>query len=173
MAAGSTYTPIATTTLGSSSGSVTFSSISGSYTDLFVMCNGQNATQDGWEAAITFNGDTGSNYSFIYVGGNGSAASSSRSSNTAFIPSAGLASWTTVANSPGIYSFNVMNYSNTTTYKTTIGRNGYASGTYASTDAVVGLWRNTSAITSITLTVRNSGSFKTGSTFTLYGIAAA
>jgi hypothetical protein len=173
MAAGSTYTPLATNTLGTATSSITFSSISGSYTDLFVMCNGQNATQDGWEAAITFNSDTGSNYSFTYVGGNGSTASSSRGSNTAYIPSAGLASWTTVANSPGIYSFNVMNYSNTTTYKTTIGRNGYASGTYASTDAVVGLWRNTNAITSITLTVRNSGSFATGTTFTLYGIAAA
>jgi len=173
MAAGSTYTPIATNTLGSAAASVTFSSISGSYTDLFVMCNGQNATQDGWEAGITFNGDTGSNYSFTYVGGNGSTASSSRGSNTAFIASAGLASWTTVANSPGIYSFNVMNYSNTTTYKTTIGRNGYGSGSFASTDAVVGLWRNTNAITSITLTVRNSGSFASGSTFTLYGISAA
>jgi len=173
MAAGSTYTPIATNTLGSAAASVTFSSISGSYTDLFVMCNGQNATQDGWEAGITFNGDTGSNYSFTYVGGNGSTASSSRVSNAAFIGSAGLASWTTVADKPGIYSFNVMNYSNTTTYKTTIGRNGYGSGSFASTDAVVGLWRNTNAITSITLTVRNSGSFASGSTFTLYGISAA
>jgi hypothetical protein len=173
MAAGATYEPIATTTLGSAQGTVTFTSISGTYTDLFVMCDGQNATQDGWEAGITFNGDTGSNYSFTYVGGNGTSASSSRSSNTAFIPSAGLASWTTVANSPGIYSFNVMNYSNTTTYKTTIGRNGHATGSFASTDAVVGLWRNTNAITSITLTVRNSGTFATGSTFTLYGIKAA
>jgi hypothetical protein len=173
MAAGKTYEPLATTTLGSAQASVTFSTISGSYTDLFVMCNGQNATQNGWEAAITFNSDTGSNYSFTYMGGNGTTFSSSRSSNTAFIPSAGLASWTTVANSPGIYSFNVMNYSNTTTYKTTIGRNGYASGTFASTDAVVGLWRNTNAITSITIMVRNSGTFATGSTFTLYGIAAA
>jgi hypothetical protein len=173
MAAGSTYTPLATNTLGTATSSVTFSSISGSYTDLFIMCDGQNATQDGWEAAITFNGDTATNYSFLYMGGNGSTTSSSRGSSTAYIPSAGLASWTTVANSTGIYSFNVMNYSNTTTYKTTIGRNGYGSGTYSSTDAVVGLWRNTNAITSITLTVRNSGSFKTGTTFTLYGIAAA
>jgi len=173
MAAGSTYTPIATTTLGSAQASVTFSAISGSYTDLYVMCNGQNATQDGWEAAITFNSDTGSNYSFTNLGGNGTAASSARGSNVAYIPSAYLTAWTTTSNSPGIYYFNVMNYSNTTTYKTTIGRSGYASGSYPGAEAIVGLWRSTSAITSITLTVRNSGTFASGSTFTLYGITAA
>jgi hypothetical protein len=172
MAAGSTYTPIATTTLGSAQASVSFSSFSG-YTDLYVMCVGQNATQNGWEAYIRFNGDGNSNYSFTYMGGNGTTASSSRGTSTTFIPTAGLASWTTVANSPGIYSFNVMNYANTTTYKTTIGRSGYASGTYASTDTVVGLWRDTAAITSMSLTVGNSGTFAIGTTFTLYGILAA
>ena len=39
MAAGSTYTPLATNTLSSSSASITFSSISGSYTDLVLVMN--------------------------------------------------------------------------------------------------------------------------------------
>ena len=43
MAAGSTYTPIATTTLGSAQADVTFSSISGSYTDLVLIIGGKNA----------------------------------------------------------------------------------------------------------------------------------
>jgi hypothetical protein len=37
--------------------------------------------------------------------------------------------------------------------------------------ASVGLWRNTAAITSITIT--NAGTYQIGSTFTLYGIASA
>lgn len=173
MAAGNTYTPIATTTLGSSAASVTFSSIAGTYTDLYVMCNGQNATQNGWEAAITFNGDTGSNYSYTYLGGNGSTTSSGRVSNAAYIITTTLGSWSTNSGILGIYSFSVMDYANTTTYKTTLNRAGVTNATYNGTDAVVGLWRNTNAITSITLTVRNSGTFASGSTFTLYGITEA
>jgi hypothetical protein len=37
----------------------------------------------------------------------------------------------------------------------------------------VGLWRNTSAITSITLTAGSSKNFISGCTFSLYGIKAA
>jgi hypothetical protein len=62
---------------------------------------------------------------------------------------------------------NFFNYSNTTTYKTVLtraGRNNQA------TEAFVGLWRNTAAITSISLT---SQTYTTDSTFTLYGIKAA
>jgi len=62
-----------------------------------------------------------------------------------------------------------MNYSNTTTYKTGLVRaNSAASGT----DAIVGLWRSTAAITSIVAT-HDTAQFATGSTFTLYGIASA
>jgi hypothetical protein len=39
MAAGNTYTPLATQTLGSAAASVTFSSISGAYTDLVLVLN--------------------------------------------------------------------------------------------------------------------------------------
>ena len=62
MAAGSTYTPIATTTLGSAASSVTFSSISGSYTDLILITNPSSATTD-QSIYVQFNADTGTNYS--------------------------------------------------------------------------------------------------------------
>ena len=42
MAAGSTYTPIATTTLGSA-GTITFSSIPSTYTDLVIVLNGNGS----------------------------------------------------------------------------------------------------------------------------------
>ena len=65
---------------------------------------------------------------------------------------------------------NIQNYSNTTTYKTILGR---ANNAVTGVTETVGLWRSTSAITSMTL-LQSYGSdlFKTGSTFTLYGIKA-
>jgi len=65
---------------------------------------------------------------------------------------------------------NVMNYSNSTTYKTCLSRN---SAPDDAAEALVGLWRSTSAITSITFMNNAAANFATGSTLTLYGIAAA
>jgi hypothetical protein len=62
-----------------------------------------------------------------------------------------------------------MNYSNTTTNKTALIRGNNAA---LFTDATVGVWRSTAAITSITL-ASDGAAFDSGSTFNLYGIAAA
>lgn len=156
----STYTPIATTTLGSASSSITFSSISGSYTDLIVVLTGTAGSNLG--VNLQFNGDTNTNYSRIVVGGNGTSASSTNTPNDIAI-TCGLIS-TNESNN----IFHIMNYSNTTTYKTAIARTNR-------TDilrAVVGTWRSTSAITSVTLMVTGD-TMSIGTTATLYGIKAA
>ena len=57
-----TYEPIATTTLGSATASVTFSSL-GSYTDIVLVCSVQSASSGDARINIRFNGDTASNYS--------------------------------------------------------------------------------------------------------------
>jgi hypothetical protein len=162
MAAGSTYTPIATTTLGSAAASYTFSSIPSTYTDL-VLIGSIKYTVSGDYSKLTFNGDTATNYSSTYLIGNGSAASSGRTTSQASINVAYDANNETFTD-----IFNVQNYANSTTYKTVLNRHSVA-GTRA--EALVGLWRSTSAITSLTLTA-NTG-YAAGSTFTLYGIAAA
>ncbi len=166
MSAGSTYSTIATTTLGSSATSYTFSAISGSYTDLYLVAFVK--TDDSSKAfTVHVNGDTGSNYSYTNLIGNGSAASSGRGSSTTNINlSAGAQ--TGYDSNGGLYLMNFQNYSNTTSYKTAIVRNAYAAGF---TSATVGLWRSTSAITSITMT--SGANMLSGCTFTLYGIAAA
>ena len=160
-----TYEKIATNTLGSSAASITFSSISGAYTDLVLIVSPLTATID--NVTIQYNGDTGSNYSWTTVGGNGTAASSHRGSNDSN-PYTQYQSGVDTTRSNVI--INVMNYSNTTTYKTAICR---GNNTGYGTDATVVLWRNTNAITSILLTTRGSYNFTSGSTFTLYGIKAA
>jgi hypothetical protein len=167
MAAGSTYTPIATNTLGSSAATVTFSSIAGTYTDLVIVADAISSTTANYE--LTFNGDSGSNYSRTFVTGNGTAASSGRASNQTFIRcDQGGNLVTGTWGSPLLVQ--VMNYSNSTTNKTVLTRSDGANA--GGTGAVVGLWRNTAAITSLTLAC-SGATFSTGSIFTLYGIAAA
>lgn len=166
MAAGRTYTPIATTTLTSAQASVTFSSISGSYTDLVLVCNHAGVSSLN-SLYTTLNGDTASNYSYTFLSGNGTSAISGRGSVTS-LPFGN----SSLTNGATISIINFMNYSNTTTYKTVIGRNGVADGSQPNTTATVGLWRNTNAINSILISYYNVN-FTAGSTFTLYGIAAA
>jgi hypothetical protein len=170
MAAGSTYTPIATTTLGSNAASYTFSSISGSYTDLVLVCQVQQVT-DGEDFAVQVNGDTGTNYSRTYLCGDGSTAHSGRSSSASNILLDHHATPPT-SNSFSVNVLNFQNYSNTTTYKTILARSNSLS-TYGGSVGVVGLWRSTSAITSITIFCTNSSNMKTGTSLTLYGIQAA
>lgn len=177
MAAGSTYTPIATTTLGSATNSVTFSSIAGTYTDLVLIMSAATTHTSATFVYMRFNGDSATNYSCNEVFGLGSTAQSSRdTSRSRGWIGFDISISNTVGDSASIA--NIMNYSNSTTYKTWLSRANRASTAldYQGTDAVVGLWRSTSAITSIE--IRNSRgdvdyNFATGSTFTLYGIAAA
>jgi len=168
MAAGSTYTPISTTTLGSAQSSVTFSSFSG-YTDLVIVCaNLKNAVQQ--TPFMQFNSDTGTNYSSTWILGNGSSASSSRLSNSSsgiLIGDYNIGMSSTV---PSTAIIQIQNYSNTTTYKSTLGRYNL---TTTEVYAIAGLWRSTSAITSIALNAGGSSNWSSGATFTLYGILAA
>ena len=158
MPAGKTYTPIARTTL-SSAGSVTFSNVPQTFTDLIIVVN-VIATQTPIIGAIRFNGDGGNNYSSTRLVGDGSSASSTRYSNDDVLR-------TSIAYTDMTNIINIFNYTNTTTYKTAMSRSSAAGH---SATAWVGLWRNTAAITSVTVTNLN---YPAGTTFTLYGILAA
>jgi hypothetical protein len=166
----STYEPIATTTLGSSQQTITFTSIPATYTDLVFVCSAkQDGTATSTGAFVRFNSDTGTNYSDTSVSGNGTSASSGRNSNTN-----GMYILNPNDTVYGTFIFNIQNYANTNIYKTTISRQDIAS---SATLAIVYLWRSTSAINNISITATDSSggvqdNFVSGSTFTLYGIKA-
>jgi hypothetical protein len=155
-----TYTELRRTVVGTATPSVTLdlTGISG-YTDLVLVCN--YAKSAGARLNMNLNGDTGSNYSYTRINGNGTSASSDRIANFGIID-AGYTD-TTMSNS----IIQLMNYSNTTTNKTVLIR---ANSTFDGMGAFVALWRNTAAITSITL--GGSNNLVAGSTFSLYGINA-
>lgn len=157
-----TYTPIATQTLSSSATTVTFSSIPATYTDLVLVFNPIVTTTSGVDIQMTFNSDTVSNYSRTYLLGDGSTASSGRSSTQTSYAPGGIYNNSTV-------TIQIPNYANTSTFKTPIARVSIAS---QYTAATVGLWRKTpEAINRIDITTSVSSNFNTGSTFSLYGIA--
>ena len=164
----STYVPIQAITLSSAVASVTFTGIPQTYTDLVLVSSAQRGiTGSGGAGTMILNGDTGTNYSNTYLEGLSSAAGSGRDSNKAQI-NIGYSFDTNI--NTNILHF--MNYSNTTTNKTVLMRSNNAGREVAS---IVGLWRSTAAITSISLTLLGgtTPNWATGSTFSLYGIAAA
>jgi hypothetical protein len=165
-----TYEPIATTTLSSSAATIDFTSISGIYTDLVIVLSGVSNSNN--NVFGRFNSDTGSNYSVTRLSGSGSAALSDRSSNQTYLTLSNYAyPTTTVGEQMSIIQ--IMNYSNSTTFKTVINRSDRAT---AGTDAIVNLWRSTSAITSISLSTNGfsgASNWSSGTTATLYGIKAA
>lgn len=176
MPAGSTYTPIATTTTTASQVSYTFSSIPSTYTDLILIVSGFGATVDGNVFVCQVgNGsaDTGTNYSSTRLSGNGTSASSGRrtSVNRAFLSDG--SGFPNSSSQISNYIAQFMNYSNTTTYKTILSRANVASGTYPGTEAAVNLWRSTSAIDTIKVFPDPSETFAAGCVLTLYGIASA
>ena len=163
-----TYEPIATTTLGSAASSITFSSISGSYTDLRCVLvftgNGGNAS-----ASLRVNGDSGSNYSLSRLTGDGASASSSRDTSQTNILLTGNPYATSTI--PQLTEIDIFSYAGSTNktflVKASADRNGAGYVEYA-----VALWRNTSAITSIVISSAVNN-FATGTTATLYGILKA
>lgn len=160
-----TYTALKTTTVGTAVSSVTIdlTGITG-YTDLILVSN-IIASTNAYTQIQVGNGsiDTGSNYSWTYLFGSGSGTASGRNANQTFLQFIYTNGSTPTAN---ITQF--MNYAGST-YKTILNRN---SNTVNGVEADTGLWRSTSAINLIKLT-QSSGTMSTGSTFTVYGIAAA
>jgi hypothetical protein len=155
----STYTPIATTTLGSNAGSVTFSSVPSTYTDIIAVCNIKLSSASTIYTQV--NADNGNNYSKTSLDGENGVVTASRNSNI----NSPLFGYSANTTNFGNTIINYQNYSNTTTYKTFIGRGNYTDFVVAS----VALWRNTAAINEIKIL----GSFATGSTFSIYGVKSA
>lgn len=163
----STYTPILSVTLTSAQSSVSLSNIPQTYTDLVLVIQAKTTNASASRLNTQYNSDTGNNYSFTQLTGDGSTASSARIGNFSILD---FGSFPSSSNSDQAQSIiHIMNYSNTTTNKTTLIRFGNAS---TETVARVGTYRSTSAISTISMTFQ-AGNIATGSTFNLYGIANA
>jgi hypothetical protein len=164
------YFSIATQTVGlSGAASITFSSIPSTYTHLQIRASANNANQD--DAVIRFNGDTGNNYSWHLLQGNGSAASAY--SATSVSSMRGICYLPNSSNNFGAGVTDILNYTNVNKNKTTRSLTGFdlnANSTFAQIQFWSGAWYNTSAITSITIFPLSGSNFVQYSTFALYGV---
>ena len=162
-----TYEPIATTTLGSAAANITFSSIANTYTDLRLVFTG-TITTAGPDLTFRINDDTGTNYSWTALFGSGTSAGSNRatgSTNIPITPNSGIS--TTV---PMFASIDIFSYAGSTNKTILISNSNDRNGS-GYVEQVVGLWRSTSAITSVSVQVTNT--LTAGTTATLFGIKAA
>jgi len=164
-----TYEPIATQTLASAAASITFSSIPATYTDLrFTLLI--NTTTTGSEGIrLQYNNDTGTNYSDTYLSGTGSSAVSGRDTSASYIILHYAGTSTTI---PTFYFGDVFSYAGST-FKTALTGSSEDKNGSGNVTRNVGLWRSTSAITTLKLGNAGGGDFNAGTTATLYGIKNA
>jgi hypothetical protein len=166
----STYSPVASQTLSASASSVTFSNIPQDYTDLILVITRKTDSGTYQDMKMQINGDTGNSYSTTTLAGYGTSSVESlrysNQSSSIFVDVDAQTSPTANIYNPVIIQ--LMNYSNSTTYKTWLVRGGNSA---TGVEAMVGLWRSTSAINSLTFSLTAS-TFSSGSTFSLYGIQA-
>jgi len=165
-----TYKKIATTTLSSAATGITFSSIPATYTDLRIVI--VPLVVAGWDNSplrMRFNSDSGTNYSRTRIFGSGSSAVSQQNTNQTFfdVSLGGI-----MISTPTISEIDIFSYAGST-FKTSlmgisedINGSGYVTKT-------VGLWRSTSAITSVYLYSYVTDIMAPGTTATLYGILKA
>jgi hypothetical protein len=156
----STYTPIATTTLTGGT-SYTFSSIPSTYTDLILVVYAAT-TSGSSNLAFQCNGNTGNNYSFTRMYGNGSSTGSSRSGT---LPDGYIGD---ISTNWGANIIHFQNYTDSN-YKTAISRSKETS----QTQEWISIFQNTSAINAIKIYGTGGQTFANGSQLTLYGILAA
>ena len=155
-----TYVPLATVTLASADASITFSSIPATYRDLILVVAGTRTGNN--NLLMRFNGDSGTNYSWVYARGNGSAgASGAETINIIPLAAEGLS---TTEQLNGIAQ--IMDYSATDKHKTLLSRFNQA-GTQTAMSA--NRWANTAAITSIEVFTGNND-FGIGTVLSIYGV---
>lgn len=151
--------------------SVTFSSIPGTYKHLEI--RGIARTTYAYaNTTIVYrcNSDSAANYSVHLLYGDGSAASSTAGTNTTHAQGTLVSANTGTANVFGAIITQLLDYANTSKYKTFRHLGGVDLNT---TDGGIrlnsGSWRNTNAVTSLTILDFNGGNFAQYSTFSLYG----
>ena len=171
------FESIATVTVGAGGSSTfTFSSIPQTYTHLQVRAfAGISDSVDGsnWAATFQFNGDTSTNYSWHLLRGNGSTTQAYAQTNDTYIygveinahyTNSALYGW-------GAGVIDILDYTSNK-YKTTRTLTGDDSNNVVQTwvGLYSGLWRSTSAITSITFSTGKP--WQQYSSFALYGVKA-
>jgi hypothetical protein len=159
--------PYVCTVGGGGASSITLSSIPGTYLNLEIAIFGTNTSGSAQQVRLQFNGDSGLNYDWTTVYANASAGPAKLTGNG---DSSASGCMTGQGSFGGGGTILIPQYANTHFYKIYNSPCGadQASSIYQYVWTTAGSWRNTAAITSVTLT-SNSGNFSANDTVTIYG----
>ena len=159
------YESIATTTVGAGgTSSISFTSIPQTYTHLQLRYFGGNNANPGGSGFVSFNGDTtGTNYYDHVLYGSGTSAASAADANGRYLPYnlGDVNKW-------GVNITDILDYTNTNKFTVARSLGGYDANGSGYVLFASNLWKNTAAVTSIT--IQTSQSFVQYTQFALYGI---
>ena len=149
--------------------SIEFTSIPQDGVDLLIVYSGRSGDATTYyEASVQFNNDTGDNYSWRSLLGNGSAASSSSGTNVSVARAGVITGASATSNTFGNVSTYVSNYTSSTAKSISVDGVTENNGTTSAQVIYAAVWTGTAAITSLKLT-RSSVQYSTAS---LYKITA-
>jgi hypothetical protein len=161
---------IATTTLGSSQANIEFTGIPSTYTHLQIRGTVRTDRGSGVDyLRMTFNNDTGANYSRHAIYGTGSVAGSTAEAN-ASLGDLALVSTSGSSSVFGNIIIDILDYANTNKYKTLRSLAGVDFNGSGEVNLNSVNWRNTNAITSLKFFPLFATNLVQYSTLSLYGI---
>jgi len=114
--------------------------------------------------------DTGANYALHFIKGDGSAGSANSAADLSYL---GLGDFPAANRTSGVFGafvLDILDYQNTSKFKTTRALNAYDSNSAGDLRFISGLWRSTSAINTIKFFPEIGPNFAEYSSFALYGI---
>lgn len=167
------FESIATSTAGSAVPSISFTSIPQNYTHLQIRGIARTtAAFLGDFLYFQFNSDTGNNYTYHQLSGDGSSASSAAGTSQAGGASPRISAANTLANVFGGVVIDILDYANTNKNTTIRTIGGYDENGGGVARLTSGLWLNTAAVTSIAIKSGNAANLAQYSSFALYGVKA-
>jgi hypothetical protein len=175
-AGGGAFESIASANGTGSSGTITFSSIPGTYQSLHFRIRARSDWAGGATdvVKVVVNSDTGTNYVNHWLRGDGAAVSATfytGLNELRFIR--GAAAGTAAANIVAVDVMDIHDYASTTRNKTFRWFGGQDNNGSGDVALISGLWISTSAITSISFSPINGTNWTTATQISLYGIKGA
>jgi hypothetical protein len=165
------YDALATVTLSAATASVSFVGIPSGYKHLQIRGIGRDTQASGAHSLrLQFNDDTGSNYTYHAITGDGSSASAGALTAQ---PTQYPGFLIGTSGTTGVFSasiIDILDYANTSKNKVTRTLSGVDNNGSGNIGLFSGMWLNTIAITSVTLLPAASSNFIQNSQFALYGV---
>ena len=166
------YELLETEILASPAASIEFTGL-GSYTDykhlqIRIVARSDRPSFNDDPIKMVFNADTGANYAWHRILGNGSTVTSSAAPSNSSLEMISVPAATSATDSFGASVIDILDFSDSSKNTTSRALTGMTDGTFITLTS--GLYNNTLPVTSIRLTTTTANNYVAGSRFSLYGL---